>query len=241
MPAALVLGASGDIGEAVCRRLAKEGWSLYCHYHHNGEKVLKFVSELRESYPHQDFFMVCLDMLDYREIAPFLADLFHVDGVVFAAGFTKYGLLSEHSQQDMTALWKVHVETPMLLLASLEDKLRQSGRGRVVFIGSVYGLAGSSMETVYSAVKGAQQSFAKAYAKEVASLGITVNCVAPGAVATQMNHQFTDDQLQELSADIPLGRLAATSEIAAAVAYLFSKEAQYTTGTTIPVTGGWLY
>ena len=153
MPAALVLGASGDIGEAVCRRLAKEGWSLYCHYHRNEEKVLKFVSELRQSYPHQDFFMVCLDMLDYREIAPFLAGLFQVDGVVFAAGFTKYGLLAEHSQQDMSALWQVHVETPMLLLQALEGKLRQSGRGRVVFIGSVYGLAGSSMETVYSVSK----------------------------------------------------------------------------------------
>ena len=55
MPAALILGASGDIGEAVCRRLAASGWSLYCHYHHNEEKVLKFVSELRLSYPHQDF------------------------------------------------------------------------------------------------------------------------------------------------------------------------------------------
>lgn len=240
MKMALVMGASGDIGEAVCRRLAQAGWSLYCHCYSNERKVLKFVSELSESYPHQDFFMVCLDMLNYREIPAFLADLFQVDGVVFAAGFTKYGLLSEHSRTDMENLWKIHMETPLLLLSELQPKLRQSGQGRVVFIGSVYGLSGSAMETVYSGVKGAQQSFAKAYAKEVASLGITVNCVAPGAVDTKMNHTFTDSELETLTDEIPLGRLAATNEIAAAVAYLFSEEAQYTTGVTIPVTGGWL-
>src|SRR5699024_3825540 len=104
------------------------------------------------------------------------------------------------------------------LLAGLERKLRQSGHGRVVFIGSVYGLSGSAMETVYSGVKGAQQSFAKAYAKEVATLGITVNCVAPGAVATAMNEDFTDSEMTTLTEEIPLARLATTNEIAAAVA-----------------------
>ena len=240
MKTALVMGASGDIGGAICRRLARDGWSLYCHCYRNERKVLKIVSELRETYPHQDFFVVCLDMLDYREIAPFLEGLFQVDGVIFAAGFTKYALLSQHSRQEMANLWQIHMDTPLLLLAGLESKLRQSGHGRVVFIGSVYGLSGSAMETVYSGVKGAQQSFAKAYAKEVATLGITVNCVAPGAVATAMNEDFTDSEMTTLTEEIPLARLATTNEIAAAVAYLCSEEAQYTTGVTIPVTGGWL-
>lgn len=240
MKAALVMGASGDIGEAICRRLAREGWSLYCHYHTNHEKVLKIVSELTESYPHQDFFMVSLDMLDPSDIQEFLKSLFKVDCIIFASGFTKYGLLSEYTHEDITGLWRVHMETPILLLQHLENKLRQSDQPRVVFIGSVYGIAGSSMETVYSAVKGAQQSFVKAYAQEVASLGITVNCIAPGAVATKMNATWTETELNELTNQIPLGRLANTTEIAAAVAYLCSKDAQYTTGAILPITGGWL-
>ena len=241
MDYALVMGASGDIGEAVCRRLAAEGWSLYCHYHTNQKKVLKIVSELRQNYPQQDFFMVSLDMLDTSPSSEFFKSLFKVDCIIFASGFTKYGLLSDHSQTDIASLWKIHMETPILLLQQLEDKLRQSTRPRIIFIGSVYGIAGSSLETVYSAVKGAQQSFVKAYAQEVASWGITVNCIAPGAVATKMNADWTAEEINELTEKIPLGRLANTTEIAAAVAYLCSKDAQYTTGSILPITGGWLY
>lgn len=96
------------------------------------------------------------------------------------------------------------------------------------------------METVYSAVKGAQEAFAKAYAKEVATLGITVNVVAPGAVQTKMNDHWDPQELSELKAEIPLGRLADPEEIAAACNYLFSKEASYTTGIILPVAGGWM-
>ena len=240
MKSALVMGASGDIGEAICRALAQDGWSLYCHYYRNEEKVLKFVSDLKETYPQQDFFMVCLDMLETPDIPSFLADLFQVDGIVFAAGFTKYGLLCEHTQQDMRQLWQIHLETPLLILQGLEEKLRRSSRPRIVFVGSVYGLSGSSLETVYSAVKGAQQSFVNAYAKEVAANGCTVNCIAPGAVATKMNESWSPAELKQLTDEIPLGRLAYAKEIAAAVAFLFQPDAQYITGATIPVTGGWL-
>ena len=214
MPYALVMGASGDIGQAVCEKLAGQGWSLYCHYNQQKEKVLNFVSDLQKRYPQQDFFMVSLDMLKETEVPSFL--------------------------EQMDALWQVHLKTPLLLLQSLQEKLAKNGNGRVVFIGSVYGHRGSSMETVYSAVKGAQEAFVKAYAKEVATLGITVNVVAPGAVQTKMNDNWEPQELTELISEIPLGRLADPKEIAAACNYLFSKEASYTTGIVLPVTGGWL-
>ena len=217
MPTALVMGASGDIGEAICRQLAQEGWSLYCHYHRNEKKVLNFVLDLQKCYPLQDFFMVSLDMLSMEEIPKFTQGLFQVDSVIFASGFTKYALFKEYTELDMDQLWQIHVKSPLLLLQRL-----------------------SSMETVYSAVKGAQQAFVKAYAKEVATLGITANVIAPGAVATAMNQDWSKTELTELKEAIPLGRLAQPKEIAAAVTFLLQKEAAYVTGITLPVTGGWL-
>ena len=240
MPYGLVMGASGDIGQAICYALAEEGWSLYCHYHHNQKKVLNFVSDLQQRYPQQDFFMVSLDMLEESAISEFVGQLFQVDGVIFASGFTVYDLLPETTSRQMDSLWQIHVKTPLLLLQQLQTKLAQSGRGRVVFISSIYGQHGSSMETVYSAVKGAQESFVKAYAKEVATLGITVNAVAPGAVNTQMNQNWSQYERESLAADIPLGRLAEPNEVAAACKYVCSKEASYTTGTTLVVSGGWM-
>ncbi|GCF94194.1 3-oxoacyl-ACP reductase [Enterococcus florum] len=240
MPYGLVMGASGDIGEAICRRLAANGWSLYCHYYQNEEKVLNFVSDLRSHYPQQDFFVVSLDMLKESEITGFLTQLFQVDAVIFSAGHTVYDLLTEVSSEAIDALWQVHVKTPLLLLQQLQGKLSAGKQGRVIFIGSVYGHRGSSMETVYSAVKGAQEAFVKAYAKEVATLGITVNAVAPGAVDTRMNQEWTEEEQAELLAKIPMNRLAKPAEIAAACSYLCSPEASYTTGIILPVTGGWM-
>ena len=240
MKNALILGASGDIGQAIARRLAANGWSLYCHYYQHAEKVVRLVKDLRNGYPQQDFFMVSLDMLKEAEVPSFLEQLFQVDGIVFASGFTFYELLPETKADQMDALWQVHLKNPLLLLQGLQEKMAKNGHGRVVFIGSVYGHRGSSMETVYSAVKGAQEAFAKAYAKEVATLGITVNVVAPGAVQTKMNDNWDTQELTRLKSEIPLGRLADPKEVAEACKYLFSKEASYTTGIVLPVTGGWL-
>ncbi|MEO1769303.1 elongation factor P 5-aminopentanone reductase [Candidatus Enterococcus ferrettii] len=240
MPYGLVMGASGDIGQAICYALAEEGWSLYCHYHRNQEKVLSLVSDLRQRYPQQDFFVVSLNMLEESAISTFVSQLFQVDGIIFASGFTVYELLPEITSQQMDSLWQIHVKTPLLLLQQLQVKLAQNSRGRVVFISSVYGQHGSSMETVYSAVKGAQEGFVKAYAKEVATLGITVNAIAPGAVNTQMNQNWSITEKVSLAADIPLGRMAEPKEVAAACKYVCSKEAGYTTGTTLVVAGGWM-
>lgn len=184
--------------------------------------------------------MVSYDMSDDKKLPAFFAQILPVEAVVFAAGFTKYGLLSEHTPADIDRLWKVHVYTPLRILQHLERELHRFHAGRIVFVGSVYGLTGSSMETVYSAVKGAQQGFVKAYAKEVATLGITVNLVAPGAVQTRMNADWTEEELTELKDEIPLRRLARPEEIASAAAFLLSEEAGYITGAVLPVTGGWL-
>src|SRR5699024_7203275 len=112
--------------------------------------------------------------------------------------------------------------------------------GRIVFVGSVYGGSGSAMEVGYSTVKGALSAFVAAYSQEVASLGITANVVAPGAVSTKMNLTFTPQERQEVSSQIPAGYFAKPSEISYWICSMLDQQASYLTGQTIYVTGGWL-
>ncbi|MFD1484011.1 elongation factor P 5-aminopentanone reductase [Lacticaseibacillus baoqingensis] len=240
MPAALIMGASGDIGGAVARQLAKNGWSLYLHYHAHQAPVAALMRELAAAYPKQDFIPVAYDLTDATGLSQLTQQLFSLDAVIFAAGQTYYHLFKDTTVQELTALMRVHLLTPMALLTQLQDKLAASGRGRVVFIGSVYGGAGSAMEVAYSTVKGGQSAFVHAYAKEVASLGITVNVVAPGAVATKMNEMFDPATLAAVQAEIPAARFAQPQDVSFYVAMLLQPEAAYLTGQTLYVTGGWL-
>ncbi len=240
MPSALILGASGDIGQAISREMAAQGWSLYLHYHAHAEVAIQLADTLSAKYPHQDFFTIAADLTDVHAAQAIAGSLYGLDAVVVAAGMTYYELFKDASVDHMTALMRVHLLTPMALITAVQDKLARSGQGRIVFIGSVYGASGSAMEVTYSTVKGAQSAFVKAYAQEVASLGITANVVAPGAVATKMNLEFGSDALEAVRETIPAGRFAQADDIAYFVSTLLNERAGYLTGQTLYVTGGWL-
>lgn len=236
---ALIIGASGDIGGAVARQLAREGWSLYCHYYQGAARVKNLTEQLKKEYPKQDFFSLSWDMRTAEGLPTLVAQLFQVDAVVFASGKTVYKLVTETTAAELDELWQLHLKGPILLCQQLQGKLARSNQGRIVFVGSIYGSSGSSLEVVYSAVKGAQEAFAKAYAQEVATLGITVNVVAPGAVNTQMNKAWTVEEQASLVAAIPLGRMAEPDEVANLIAFLVGEKSAYITGSTIPISGGW--
>lgn len=237
---ALVMGSSGDIGTSSAKKLAAKGWSLYLHYNQNRERIEKLRTELVDKYPDQDFIPIKFDM-EHDKVEDLTKQIFALDAVVFAQGNTYYKLLVDISEAEIDSLWNIHVKLPILILKQLQDKLAGTHHGRVVFIGSIYGKIGSAMEVVYSTVKGAMSSFADAYAKEVASLGISVNVVAPGAVNTKMNTQeFSSEDLESVKDEIPADRLANPDEIADLVSYLVNIKSNYLTGQTIYFAGGWL-
>ncbi|MBM6585632.1 elongation factor P 5-aminopentanone reductase [Pediococcus acidilactici] len=239
MKFALVCGASGNIGMAISRRLAEQGWSLYLHYHQHAAAVEELVQELQRQYPKQDFLMVQADFRNEAAAEEIGAQIFSLDAIVFAQGTTIYQLFDEFDGTQLENLWLEHLKVPLLVIKKLVSKLAEGGHGRIVFIGSVYGAVGSAMEVPYSMLKGAMSSFANAYAKEVASLGITVNVVAPGAVQTQMNANFAEDEIEAISEEIPVGRFAKPDEIAYLVETVLAETASYLTGQTIYVDGGW--
>ncbi|SIO03816.1 3-oxoacyl-[acyl-carrier protein] reductase [Carnobacterium alterfunditum] len=240
MKFALIMGASGDIGKGIAQELAEKGWSLYLHYHSNTESVTAQLWDYQERYRTQDFYAVSLDMTKEEDIPFFLKSVYQVDVVIFASGFTTYQLLTEESSMDMERMWAVHVKTPIILIQQLQDKLARSRHGRIIFISSIYGETGSAMEVLYSTTKGAQLAFVRAYSKEVASLGITVNAISPGAIDTKMNQEFTSAEVRELESEIPLGRLGSISEISFWVLQLVDKRSAYMTGQSMVISGGWL-
>lgn len=238
---AMIFGASGDIGSQVARDLADRGWSLYLHYYRNRDRISELAAELAERHPAQDFIVLQYDMTDAENVSSVCDAVFGtLNAVIFSEGTTFYSLFSELSPENLDLMITMQLRTPLRIVQSLEKRLARADFGRIVFVGSVYGGAGSAMEVGYSTVKGALSAFSRAYAKEVASLGITVNVVAPGAVDTQMNSIFSLDEKEEVDSEIPIGRFASPAEISYWVTTLLDKKAGYMTGQTLYATGGWL-
>lgn len=234
---ALICGASGEIGCSIAERLAAEGWSLYLHY--NRTSIEQLVEKLTTTYPTQEFIPVQADFSEQAAGVKLARQLFALEAVVFASGQAYYALLEDSTEQMIEALWRVHVQNPMLLLKEVSVKLRQHDVSYVVFISSIWGSAGAAGETVYSAVKGAQQSFVKAFAQEASYNGIRVNAIAPGFIATKMNEQLSEEERSAVLEEIPLNQIGKTADIANAVHYLLSGQADYMTGQTLHINGGW--
>lgn len=235
----VVLGASGGIGEAICRELASSGWSLYLHYNTNVLQVKHLWAELTKAYPQADFQIVQADFsaLDGAELLA--AQVRHVSAIIVANGQSIVKLLTETTGADMDALWKVHMQNPALFISLISSQLRKFNKSYIVFIGSIWGNTGAAGEVMYSAVKGAQHAFVKAYAKEVAFSGTRVNAVAPGWIETSMNSVISPDDRQVVIDEIPLMTTGTPEHIAEAVTFLVGGKADYMTGEIMKVNGGW--
>lgn len=235
---AFVTGASGEIGQAICIALAKAGWNLYLHYYQNRQAVEDIVPKLQAE--NIDVILFQADFDDFSSLKEIEKQVFQVDAFIHAAGHSHYALFQDTTDLDMTKLWNVHMYMPMRLIQIFIPKLMKSQQGRIVFISSIWGEIGASMEVVYSTVKGAQIAFCKALSQEVGLSGITVNAVTPGVVKTKMMDQFSLEEKEILRQEIPLKRFAKPEEIAETVEFLTSKKASYITGEVLRLNGGWL-
>nr|WP_106784320.1 SDR family oxidoreductase [Lysinibacillus timonensis] len=236
---ALVLGASGSIGSAICKRLAHDGWSLYMHYNSGTEKIHHLLKELTLDYKDQEFIPVQSDFTKENGADILAPQIFSLQSIIFASGHAYYGLVEDTPIAEMDKLWRVHVQNPIHLLAKLSKKLRENSISYCLFIGSIWGEAGSAGEAVYSAVKGAQHAFVKSYAKEVALNHIRVNAIAPGFIDTEMNNHLSTEEKTQIFDEIPLARAGKTQDVANMVAFYVSGQADYVTGQIIRLNGGW--
>lgn len=166
------------------------------------------------------------------------ADLGPAEVVIANAGVTKDTLLMRMTDEDIDVVLNTNLFGAIRIARRASKSMLKLRRGRIIFIGSVVGLLGSSGQVNYSASKSGLVGAARSIARELGARGITANVIAPGFVDTDMTAVLTDEQKKSIVANVPLGRYAATSEIAGVATFLASESASYITGAVIPVDGG---
>jgi 3-oxoacyl-[acyl-carrier protein] reductase len=233
----LITGASGGIGQAIAKKLAKEGYNLYLHYYQNKKSIISLLDEL--SVYQGEYIPINGDLSRIEDYAKIAENIFSLDAIIHNSGQSHYGLLMDLDEQTLKDLMNVHISGPLLLTKMLLPKLLQKRKGSIIVISSIWGQIGSACEVAYSTVKGAQISFVKALSKEVALNGIRVNAIAPGAIETNMMNHFTDIDLQIMNEEIPMGRIGQPEDVANGISFLLSEQASYITGQVLAINGGW--
>ena len=233
---ALVTGASGGIGGAIARALHKQGANVGLSGTRT-EPLEKLKAELGER-AH----VLPADLGDAAAIEALLksadAALGGIDILVNNAGLTRDNLAMRMKDDDWQKVIDVNLTAGFRLARGAMRGMMKKRWGRIIGITSVVGVTGNPGQANYAAAKAGMIGMSKSLAQEVASRGITVNCVAPGFIETQMTDALNEDQKARIMTAIPAGRLGQSDEIAAAVVYLASPEGAYVTGQTIHVNGG---
>jgi 3-oxoacyl-[acyl-carrier protein] reductase len=237
---ALVTGASGVIGSAIARVLAGQGARLALSGS-NPAKLRAFRDELNEEFGHDHVEITC-DLSNPEQVEALvpaaLDTLGKLDILVNNAGITRDNLAMRMKDEEWDAVIRVNLEAAFRLMRAAAKPMMKARFGRIITITSVVGTTGNPGQVNYAAAKGGLVAMSKSLGQELASRGITVNCVAPGFIRTAMTEVLPDAQKDALNARIPMGRMGEGEDIGAAVAYLASREAGYMTGQTLHVNGG---
>ena len=162
----------------------------------------------------------------------------HLDILVNNAGVTRDNLLMRMSEDDWNTVLNINLKAAFIAIKAAARTMMKQRNGRIINISSVVGLMGNAGQVNYAASKAGLIGLTKSTARELASRGITANCIAPGYVATDMTKELGDEVQQSLNEKIPLGRMGQVEDIAYAVAFLASDEAEYITGQTLAIDGG---
>ncbi len=233
---ALVTGASGGIGGAIAKALHGQGAAVVL----SGTRVDALETLAAELGDRA--FVVAADLSDAEGAAQLAKDagaaLGCVDILVNNAGLTRDGLAMRMKDEDWQQVIDVNLSAAFRLTRACLRAMMKKRWGRIIGITSIVGVTGNPGQANYAASKAGMIGMSKSLAQEVASRGITVNCVAPGFIDTAMTKDLSEAQKEKLLAAIPNGRLGTVEDVAASVVYLAADEAAYVTGQTLHVNGG---
>ena len=236
---AIVTGASQGIGETIAVEMAKSGANVFCLARNKNaldSTINKIISNGDKASAYS------CDISDNEQFNNIVTDIFKeygsIDILVNNAGITNDTLLMRMSDDQWDSVLNINLKGSFTCTRSVIKYMMKKKSGRIINITSIVGLTGNAGQANYAASKAGLIGMTKSIAKEVASRGITANCVAPGWIETAMTEQLSDDVKNKFLSQIPTGKIGYPIDIANTVIFLASKEAEYITGQTITVDGG---
>ena len=237
---ALVTGGMGGLGEAICLKLERLGYTVVTTYSPSNTQAQEWLSSMRAQ--GHNFHAYPCDVSDYESCAQCVAtvskEVGPVDVLVNNAGITRDKTFKKMEKTDWDMVVATNLDSCFNMTKQVMDGMTDRSWGRIINISSVNGQKGAFGQANYSAAKAAMHGFTKALALEVARKGVTVNSVSPGYCETAMVMAMPDDIRAGIVANVPAGRLGRPEEIARTVEFLTADDAGFITGANIPVNGG---
>lgn len=238
MAVAIVTGGTRGIGAAISKVLTAGGTSVVATYHGNDEAAEAFKAETGVAVRKWD---VADPEASAAGVAEVESSVGPVDILVNNAGITRDGMFHKMTYENWSAVLRTNLDSMFAMTRPVIGGMRDRGHGRIVNISSVNGQKGQMGQANYAAAKAGVIGFTKSLAQENARKGITVNCICPGYIETDMVAAMPEKVLESIVGQIPVGRLGQAEEIGALVAYLASDAAAFMTGSVLTINGGQYY
>jgi len=237
---ALITGGSRGIGAATAKAFARAGYAVTIFYNKNIKLADDLVDSLRKE--EHEAIAISVDIKDFgavrRAVQKANLQFGAVDVLISNAGIASQKLFTDVSPEEFKNMMDTHVTGLFNITQAVLPGMISRKTGSIITVSSVWGITGASCEVPYSTAKAAIIGFTRALAKETGPSGITVNCVAPGVIDTDMNSDLTKEDISDLCSQTPLGRMGTPDEIAGVILFLASEKASFITGQVISPNGG---
>ena len=232
----LVTGASRGIGREIAKELAQKGYKVIANYNKSREEAEKLQQE------NKNVEIYKADVSKREEVTKMVQDVIKkygkIDILINNAGISQEKLFTDVTDEDWNTMINNNLYSVFCVTQEVLPNMLSRKQGCIINISSIWGMVGASCETIYSVAKAGIDGMTKSLAKELGLSNIRVNSIAPGCIDTDMNKNLTEQEIQDLEQEIPLGKIGKTIDIAKCVNWLIEDE--YTTGQVISINGGWV-